>query len=434
MVVILRSLVILFSSILRPFRKGRSAGEIECLLVGYCGTNNTGAEARTAEAIDQLLSLDNRIRCTLTTLDVRQTERYVKKSSRVWLAKINPIFLFGILKLVWRSDVVILIEGCCFNDKFSSVLLWLFLYAADLAQRMGLPTIAYGVDVGTLSKKNRGWARSVASKLDLVMLRTSLSRGNMMRLAPSVSPEVTADTVFTLQPKGSGWAKTVLSGQGLDLDKRVVGIAFEEFYWWPITPSLLRALLRRSEGHFKSIYYHTWDAERAASSDSMKRSIAAYADYLSKEYDAQVVFFAMDRAFIDSCRDVMNLMNGSSVLIDSNHADAGQMLALVGECDWLVSCDYHAILFSIMQGIPFIGIGDDERISGIMDELGLLHNQFISHKEVDMLEELVQKTTSMQLESVETRSRIKSLLPSYLFRMSENGRLFGEFINQKFNN
>lgn len=432
-VLLLRVLVRVFSGIFRPLSRRRRPGEpIECLLVGYGGANNTGAEARTAEAIRQMLAADERLRITLTSLDRRQTLRYINEAERLRVAQIHPVFLISILRLVLHSDLVVLIEGSCFKENFSSALLWFFLYAAGLAQRLGKPTVAYGVDAGALSPANRRWARDVAERMDLLMVRTGSARGLLRSMGVFREIVVTADTAFTLVPENEAWAETVLLGQGIDLSRPIVGIAFEEFFWWPVVPRPLAALFGVREDRYKSVYYHSWGRDGRARSSAMKEQVARYADWAAKAYGVQIVLIAMERLDIGPCRDLQGMISAHTVLVDADHANAAQVAAILRRLDWLVTCRYHALVLAMGGRVPTIGLAHDERIATIMDELGLLQEAFVSFDDGDVLELLEEKTRWLREHSSSVRRRIESSLPGYLTRMAENGRRFGELLASRF--
>lgn len=407
-------------------------GSIRCLVVGYGGANNTGSEARTACAIDQMLAADPRIDITLTSLDRRQTFRYLVESERLHVVQINPVFIISMLKLVLRADIVVLIEGSCFKENFSSALLWFFMYSAELAQRLGIPTVTYGVDAGALSPANRRWAKDVATKIDLLMVRTNAAAQVLRSIGVDREIAVTTDAAFSLKPEGARWAQTVLAGQGIDMARPIVGIAFEEFFWWPVVPSVWRALLGIDKDRYKSIYYHSWGGGAKEKSRSMKEQVAAYANWVAAKYDAQVVLFAMEHLDIRPCRDVQGLMKSRSILIDADHANARQIAALLRQLDWLITCRYHALVFAMGGGVPTVGLAHDERIAAILDELGLIDDAFISYEETEILELLKEKTCFIEKGAQSISRKIRAALPAYLARNEGNRSQFEGLVKKRF--
>lgn len=435
MITLLKILVRFFAWFFRHRKpKWQPGMPIRCLVVGYGGANNTGAEARTIEAIRQMLDADLRIHITLTSLDRSRTLRYLEENERLKVAEINPVFIFSLAKLVAAADIVVLVEGSCFKENFSPALLWFFLYAAELAQKLGIPTVTYGVDAGALTPKNAKWARDVAQKIDLLMVRTSHAEHVLRLLGVKRKILVTTDTAFSLVPEDSEWMETVLTAHGIDLKKPVVGIAFEEFFWWPVVPSIWRAVRCVKKDRYKSIYYHSWQGEARKKSIAMKEAIAAYADWVASEFNVQVIFFAMESLDISPCRDVISIMKSTAPLFDADHITPSQMAALLQRLDWLVTCRYHALILAMPAGVPVIGLAHDERIASVMDELELLHDFLISHEEKQILPELREKTLKLRSSSDRIRKRIESSMPAYLSRMEQNKINFTKLVAEKFGN
>jgi polysaccharide pyruvyl transferase WcaK-like protein len=406
---------------------------VRVLLIGYGGANNTGAEVHTDEAIKQMRNeLGGRLDITVISLSRKRSLRYTDEDECLRIVEIPPIFIFSILKLVLRSDMVVLIEGYCFMEYFSQVLFWLFMYAAGLAQRLGLPTVGYAVDAGKLRPANAEWAREVADRMDLLMVRTKQAADALKEIGVSKETVITADTAFTIEPESDEWRRKVYQEEEVDISKPVIGIAFEEFFWWPVVPSLSKFLTGRTRDRFKSIYYHTWTPERRKLSREMKGAVAQYADWVAGELDANIEFFAMERVNAEPCRDVMNMMIRPAVLFDADRYNGSELTALLRGLKFLVTSEYHAMLLSMGAEVPFIGLGHDERIESVMGELGLKEDYFIHYREDEILKKLKAMSVKLLENEDSVRSSIIDALPSYHKRLLENGEHFAELVNKRF--
>lgn len=126
MVYFLRFLAIFFGIIFRPFRRWWKPGQpIRCLLVGYGGANNTGAEAHIDEAIKQMrAAVGDRLHITVTSLNRERSLRYTKEDEHVRIVQVPSVFMISLANLVLKSDIVVLVEGYCFMQFFSQVLFW----------------------------------------------------------------------------------------------------------------------------------------------------------------------------------------------------------------------------------------------------------------------------------------------------------------------
>jgi len=126
------------------------------LLVGYNGANNTGSEARLIAIIEDLRQvLGPEVQITIPTLNEENLRRYLEEDDFLHIAPIPSIFLFAIRKLVKEHDLVLLVEGSCYMDTWTSALLWAFLWTTKCAHDLGKPCIAYAVDAGELSSLNQ---------------------------------------------------------------------------------------------------------------------------------------------------------------------------------------------------------------------------------------------------------------------------------------
>lgn len=434
MVYFLRFLAFFFGILFRPFRRRWKTGEpIRCLLVGYSGANNTGAEVHAAEAIKQMReATDGKLDVTVTSLDRRRSLRYLTEDERLHVVEIPSAFMIALLKLVLRADVVVLVEGYCFMEYFSQVLFWLFMFSADLAQRLGLVTVAYAVDAGALRPANASWARRVADRLDLLMMRTNATAKVLEGMGALKKPIVTTDTAFTIEPASHAWVEKKLVEVGLDRHRPTIGIAFEEFFWWPVVPRLGKFLLGIARDRYKSIYYHRWTSEGRGRSRAMKETVAAFADWAGREFDAHIALFAMERVNAEPCGDVIRMMERPAALFDADRYDGRELTALLRELKFLVTNEYHALLLSMGGGVPVIGLGHDERIQSVLAELGFKNEYYVHYDERDILGKLKRKSALLVAEEGIVRKQIADAYPSYLERMRANGTHFAKLVATKF--
>ncbi len=170
------------------------------LLLGYNGANNTGSEARLLSIIDDVRSiLGPNALITVPTLNEVNLRRYLKEDEFLKIAPIASIFFFDIRRLVKEHDVLILVEGSCYMDTWTSALLWAFLWGTRCANNFKKPSLAYAVDVGHLSTFNRWLVKREASKTDLILTRTELAAEELKKIEVNAPIDVTADCAFTFK-------------------------------------------------------------------------------------------------------------------------------------------------------------------------------------------------------------------------------------------
>lgn len=184
------------------------------------------------------------------------------------------VFLAKVRRLVRRHDLVILVEGSTFMDTWGSALLWYFLWAAHCAHTLGKPCLAYAVDAGSLSPRNRRLVGRVASGLDLVVARSQAAAERLRACGVTAPIEVTADNAFTFEPDpadadflGRAWPEA--SGG-------TVGIAVVDFYLWPV---VARPWGKR-EDRYKWPYFFSRSPERTRATGILAATYAEVADWL----------------------------------------------------------------------------------------------------------------------------------------------------------
>ena len=144
------------------------------LFSGYNGATNTGSEARLFAIIDDVKAVFGEdVYITVPTLNEQNLRRYLPEGDHLRIEPVHSLFFNDVRKLVQEHDLVLLVEGSCYMDTWTSALLWLFLWTTRCAHRYAKPIVAYAVDAGELSAFNRFLTRREASKTDLIITRNN---------------------------------------------------------------------------------------------------------------------------------------------------------------------------------------------------------------------------------------------------------------------
>ena len=156
------------------------------LLMGYNGANNTGSETRLISIIEDVrMLLGPDVVITIPTLNEKNLRRYIKEDSFLRIVPVPSIYFFAISKLVKKHDLVLLVEGSCYMDTWTSALLWAFLWTTQCAYLYNVPCVAYAVDAGDLSRLNRFLVKNIASKTDLIITRTIYAANHLKNMGVS---------------------------------------------------------------------------------------------------------------------------------------------------------------------------------------------------------------------------------------------------------
>lgn len=344
-------------------------------LVGYNGANNTGSEARLLKVIDDVRAVGGRdVQVTVPSLNVANLRRYVREDEGLRIEVVPSIYHLTVDRVVRESDIMMLVEGSCYMDTWTSSLLNAYLWATRSADRHGKKSIAYAVDAGDLKPGNVEKVRKYASRTDLVILRTYRAAERLRAWGVDAPIEVTADTAFDFDIKDGEAACSGIArgGQGK------VGLALVDFYLWPV---VARPFGRRSDC-YRWPYYFSRSRERRIASRSLAEGFARMADEIVDRWDRDVVLISMESLDEPLVREVRRRMKRSdrSTVMSSTDLNAHQMTAGLRGLDALVASRYHAAVLSMAAGVPMMAIGHDRRLDDLFGEIGLGDELFMRHQ------------------------------------------------------
>ncbi|XES78406.1 MAG: polysaccharide pyruvyl transferase family protein [Candidatus Bathyarchaeia archaeon] len=349
------------------------------LLVGYNGANNTGAEAKLLVSIDEIRSVLGPDVCvTVPTLNEANLRRYLQEGPNLKIRPIRPsLFFVDLKKLVKEHDFVVLVEGSCYMDTWSSVLLWSYLLATRYAHAMKKPCISYAVDAGQASRFNRWLIRREARKTCLILARTKNAAQRLRNWNVQAPIQVTADNAFAFQPKP----------QDQNLLKRVwpeashvVGVAAEDIYLWPVR---IRPWGKKAYC-YRWPYYFQNSKECRMKSDLLVDVLAVQADEMVERYDKDIALLSMeglDTVFINKLQQQMKHADRTKVF-SSTQYNASQMTSILRSLDLLVTSRYHAGVLSLHSHVPQTAIGHDLRIKDFYSDLDI-PELYVDHEDPD---------------------------------------------------
>lgn len=348
--------------------------QTKVLLVGYNGLNNAGAEALLLSDIEDVRAvLGPDALLTVPTLNESNLRRYVKEGPNLHIAPIPTLFPLALRHLVAEHDLIMLVEGHCYMESSTSLLLWAYLWASHCAHTMGKPCLAYAVDAGQLSPVNRRLVRREASKTDLIITRSQAAAGCLREYGVTAPIRVTADNAFNFQTVKSdeGWVQQAWP----EARSGLAGLAAVNFHLWPV---VMRPW-GKSEDCYKWPYYYSTSPERRRAAEELADGYAALADCLAKEHDKSVALICMEELDEPFARKVHRQMvhADKARVFSAREYSASQMTALLRSLDLLLTSRYHGCVLSLAAQVPQLAVGNDIRLKTIYDELGLTDQFFV---------------------------------------------------------
>ena len=324
------------------------------LIAGYFGYGNVGDEAILTGILDDLKDSLPEAECVVVSGDPAQTTDSHGRQAIGWDD------LPSIIEAVRRSDLVIVGGGGLFHDYWpidSRDLLSTskrpsYLSIPLLATMLRKPSMAYSVGVGPLrSASARDYVRFAFDSFDAISVRDEESAALLSNIGVdfrgSAKPVVTADPAFRLVSAPVDDARTALTKVGVDLQRPVCGVNLR--YWdFGIDPA-------------------RWEGE-----------VAHALDQWVEQTDGQVVFVPMqsggETPYEDDnqvCGRVRTAMSAEAWII-SWHKVPRQAAAVFAACTVNLTMRMHAALFSLLGGVPTVGLAYDEKVTNLFRRANLL--------------------------------------------------------------
>jgi polysaccharide pyruvyl transferase WcaK-like protein len=403
-------------------------GPPKVLLVGYNGANNTGSESRLLSIIDEVRSvLGDDVHITIPTLNPVNLCRYIDEGPNITVAPIPSIYFNALSRLVKENELVLLVEGSCYMDTWTTALLWAFLWASKQAARRGRPCMAYAVDAGHLSRGNMKRVRREASKTDLIVLRTQAAAERMREWGVKAPIEVTADTTFTfrMDPADEG----ILGRLWPEASGPVAGISPVDFYSWPVVVRLFG----RSEDCYRWPYYFSRNAERRSLTRDLAKGLAKQADRMVERHGMDVALVCMEELDEPIARMIEGKMkhgDHARVFSSCDH-NASEMMGILTGLDFLISSRYHACVMAMAAGVPMVAVAHDMRLKDLFADMGLIDTHLIDYTEAAFLDRMRKKVRLVMADPESTRRTVERSHREHEDRARRNRELLADFVKQR---
>jgi polysaccharide pyruvyl transferase WcaK-like protein len=398
------------------------------LLVGYNGANNIGSESRLLAIIEDVRAVVGPdVRITIPTLNEANLRRYVEEGDDLRIAPVPSIYFFALRRLVRQHDLILLVEGSCYMDSWTSALLWAFLWSTRCAAKAGKPSMAYAVDSGTLSPSNLKRVRKEASKTDLIVTRTQAAADRLRSWDVTAPIEVTADCTFTFEmdPADEGY----LGRAWPEATSGVVGLSLVDFHIWPV---VIRPW-GRSVNCYRWPYYYSRSSERTQATRLLAEGFAREAERIVSEHGRDVALICMeelDEPLAEQVRGMVSCPDRVRIF-SSSKLSASEMYAALRGLDALVSSRYHACVMAASRGVPFIGIGHDLRMEDLFRDLDLFESHFRHHTTEGIFDWVRERVDEMIGEPGTLRDTIERGFSSHRDRARQNREILKTFVRER---
>jgi polysaccharide pyruvyl transferase CsaB len=328
------------------------------LIAGYFGYGNIGDEAILGGILDDLDASLPQAEYIVVSGDPAQTTDFFGREAVGW----ND--LTSIIEAIRKSDLVIVGGGGLFHDYWpidshdllseSNNKLVSYLSIPLLSTMLRKPSMAYSVGVGPLrSTSARDYVRFAFESFDAISVRDKESAALLKSIGVdfggSAKLVVTADPTFRLLAAPIEDARAALTMAGVELERPVCGVNLR--YWdFGVDPA-------RLEGE-----------------------VAQALDQWVERADGQVVFIPMQRGGRTPYEDDLQVCKRVQAALRSQsqsrilrwHKEPRQAAAVFAACTVNLSMRMHAALFSLVSGVPTVGLSYDEKVTRLFGRANLL--------------------------------------------------------------
>jgi polysaccharide pyruvyl transferase WcaK-like protein len=370
------------------------------LLVGYNGANNTGAEARLSTIVKEVrMVFGPAVIITIPTLCKENTCRYIQEGPRLKIVTFPSLYFLAFHWLVKEHDLLLLVEGSCYLDGWSSYLLWLWLWVTHCAYAMGKMVVAYAVDTGSLSALNRRLVQMEAGKTDLIITRTQAAADRIKAWQIKVPLEVTADPAFAFDPEPAD--RHLLQEFWPEAATGVIGLAAVDFDLWPVVFRLWGS----SANCYRWPYYYSHSRGRRQAREFLAKGYAAFGDRVIEKYGRSFALFCMEQLDEPFARLIQSLMRHSRKIkiFSAREYNASQMTGLLRGLELLITSRYHAGVLAAAAAVPQIAISHDQRLLDLYRDFEIADQYFLAYSSAGLfhlleqrVEYLLQNTLSQQ--------------------------------------
>ncbi len=246
------------------------------------------------------------------------------------------------IKVLKELDLFILGGGGILYDAEAET----YLREVILAHEVGVPVMVYAVSAGPLGDRDiRSKLSDVLNKVERITVRDRQSLQLLEEIGIQREIKLTADPAVLLEPERLE-NEDALRMEAVDPEATLIGFSVREL--GPAAPDI------------DIDHYH--------------RLVANAADFFVDRFDAEVVFFPLERRMHDvqhSHGVVAQMSHAQRAAVLKNEYSPGQMVSLLANFDFTVGMRLHFLIFSALAGVPFMGLPYATKINGFLDELRL---------------------------------------------------------------
>jgi len=325
---------------------------------------NIGEQAVLSSILKDLSKLNGSKVEVLENTEKSLKQKYGIKASHSYL----PISL-KTLRSISKANVLVWGGGNMLQDQSSSLDIPYHLINVFLAQVLRIPVILYGVEIGPINTRiGTFFSKKALNRVDLILVRNKRSESALKRIGinnPNIY--ITADPAFLVSPDQQIFDR-IKNRYGIRDDRPIVCIAPRKAFYKisGLIPATLRLKLNLMPRDFHAKFY------------LFKLKMAQICDYLVREFQAQILFLAMDVAKNPRddlvCREILDMMvRKKDAYLLNPGLNPSEVSGIIKAMDLVISQRLHALILSCCMNTPMVGIsttGEQDKCKMFMEDIG----------------------------------------------------------------
>lgn len=248
--------------------------------------------------------------------------------------------VFEIIKTIKKSDILISGGGTLLQDITKIISIWYYLFIILLGIMFKKEVYILFQGIGPINNKFNIWlTKKILSKVDYIILRDQKAYDEMIKLELDTSrTKVVTDTVFALAIPDEK--------KNIDLMKKYI----KDF---------------NINNTYISVCLRPWKNIRN------EVDFARTLDEIAKKHDAQIIFFPFHKGQdYEFSNRIIEKMDTKCHLLYDDFVPS-QMAGLMSLMKLNIGVRLHSLVFSIIVGVPTIGITYDPKVDGFLNEIGM---------------------------------------------------------------
>ncbi len=299
---------------------------------GYYGFNNNGDDALLLALCEDIKKEKENARILVLSNRPEETKKVYRTDA------INRMNVFGLIKYMKKSKVLLSGGGSLLQDETSSKSLWYYLLVIKIAKMCKMKVMQFANGFGPVTRKanKKLTARVINTCVETVTLRDEASESAMRDIGVKIPIEVTSDPAMLL--KGA--------------DEKHIANLFEKE--------------NIPMGEYISVSVRDW---KKNADDFVPNCAKALKD-VAEKHSLNVIFVPMQYPNDVQISHRIAELIGERAYVPKKHVTIDEAIGIIGNARLNVAMRLHAMIYAASCTVKTVALRYDPKIDGFMDYVG----------------------------------------------------------------